>query len=381
MSRLGKNLDFLIENVPKYRIVGLQGGTRSSKTYSTLQYIIRTCTKYSGMDISITRDTYNALKATTMRDFFDLLNQAGLYSKSNYNATDHIYQLNGNYIDFFGLDSPGKVQGRKRHLLVIDEAIEADWDVVTQLKLRTTNKIIYCFNPSLIEHPIYIDLERDDAARCITTYKDNPFLNKETIDEIERLKLHDPSLWRVYGEGLPAQARDAVYVHQEYLPYETPEDFCYGLDVGYQHAMSLVEVGKVRNCAQWHELIYEIELTTADLLRMMNAKNINKRIKIYVDSARPDVIEELKREGYMAVKADKSVTAGINVVKSRGLIITNTSLNLQREVKSYRYKHNAPDEVIKLNDDGMDAGRYGTMGLFGRPQFKPSSISIPGIRK
>ena len=197
MSKHGKNLSFLIENVPKYRIVGLQGGTRSGKTYSALQYIIRLCLQHSGMTISICRDTYNALKATAMRDFFDLLNEVGKYDARNYNATDHIYFLNGNQIEFFGLDSPGKVQGRKRHILLIDEAIEADWEVVTQLKIRTTSRIIYCFNPSLIEHPIYSDLERDDAARCITTYKDNiANLNKDTIEEIERLKDFDPEIWR-----------------------------------------------------------------------------------------------------------------------------------------------------------------------------------------
>ena len=123
MSKLSKNLVFLNENVPKYRIIGLQGGTRSGKTYSAVQWAIRFCHKYSGVTISICRDTFNALKATTMRDFFDLLNEAGVYNQKNYNATDHIYFLNGNYIEFFGLDSPGKVQGRKRDILIVDEAL------------------------------------------------------------------------------------------------------------------------------------------------------------------------------------------------------------------------------------------------------------------
>jgi len=375
-----KNLEFLIENVPKYRIVGLQGGTRSGKTYSALQYIIRLCLKHSGMTVSICRDTYNALKATAMRDFFDLLNEIGKYDSRNYNATDHIYFLNGNQIEFFGLDSPGKVQGRKRHILLVDEAIEADWDVITQLKLRTTSRIIYCFNPSLIEHPIYQDLERADSIRLITTYLDNiENLNKETIDEIEKLKDFDPELWRVYGEGMPARARDAVYVHGVVRPYEVPIEFCYGLDIGWQHPMSLVEVGRIESGQQWHEIVYASEITTSDLIRMIDGK-VDKKVKIHVDSARPDAIEELKRAGYHAVMADKSVKAGINVVKSRGLSITSTSLNLQREIKSYRYNPNQPDEVIKLNDDGMDAGRYGSVGLFGRPKQVAANISTPGKR-
>jgi phage terminase large subunit len=373
---LNKNLQFLIDNVPNKRIIGLQGGTRSAKTYSALQFIIRLISKHSGFKISITRDTYNALKATAMEDFFELLNSVGMYHPKNYNKTDHIYYHNGNVVDFFGLDSPGKVQGRKRHILLVDEAIEADWDVVTQLKLRTTHKIIYCFNPSLIEHPIYTDLSRDDAAVCITTYKDNKHLNEATIEEIERLRLTDPDLWRVYGEGMPAQARDSVYTHAIIAPEQPVTDYCYGLDVGYQHAMSLIEVGKVGNAIQAKEVIYATNITTSDLLRMMDGK-VDKRTMIHVDSARPDVIVELQRSGYLAKMANKSVTAGINVVKSRPLYITSDSVNLQREIKSYRYNPNRPDEVIKQHDDGMDAMRYGIVGLIGFGTIKSVKMSIP----
>ena len=130
---------------------------------------------------------------------------------------------------------------------------------------------------------------------------------------------------------------------------------------------------------QWHEIVYASEITTSDLIRMIDGK-VDKKVKIHVDSARPDAIEELKRAGYHAVMADKSVKAGINVVKSRGLVITSTSLNLQREIKSYRYNPNQPDEVIKKNDDGMDAGRYGSVGLFGRPKQVAANITTPGKR-
>jgi len=375
---LSVNHKFLRDNIAKYRIIGLQGGTRSGKTYAALQFIIYLCSKHSGMKVSICRDTYNALKASAMEDFFELLEEANLYNPNNYNKTDHIYWLNGNQIEFFGLDSPGKVQGRKRDILLIDEAIEADWDVVAQLKLRTTHRIIYCFNPSLIEHPIYDDLSREDATKLITTYKDNEHLNQVVIDEIERLKDNDPEMWRVYGEGMPARARGAVYVHYTFKSYQMPKNYCYGLDVGFQHPMSLVEVGDVNGALQWHELIYEQGITTSDLIELMNGK-VDKRAYIYVDSARPDVIEELKRAGYLAKMADKAVNAGINTVKSRDLIITTESVNLQREIKSYRYNKNRPDEVVKSDDDGMDAGRYGSMGLFGRPNFK-SKMAIPPKR-
>jgi phage terminase large subunit len=140
--------------------------------------------------------------------------------------------------------------------------------------------------------------------------------------------------------------------------------------------MALIEVGKVGDGIQWHEKIYATNITTSDLLRMMEGV-INKRVMIHVDSARPDVITELQRAGYLAKNANKSVTAGINTVKSKPLYITSDSVNLQREIKSYRYNPNRPDEVIKQNDDGMDAARYGTVGLIGFGTIKPIKLSIP----
>jgi len=43
--------------------------------------------------------------------------------------------------------------------------------------------------------------------------------------------------------------------------------------------------------------------------------------------------------------------------------LSNESVNLKREIKGYKWNDNNTDEPVKFNDDGMDAGRYGTHGL------------------
>ena len=50
-----------------------------------------------------------------MLDFFELLKQEGMYNEANHNKTDKTYMLNGNRVEFFGLDEAQKVKGRKRH--------------------------------------------------------------------------------------------------------------------------------------------------------------------------------------------------------------------------------------------------------------------------
>jgi phage terminase large subunit len=356
----------LVDNVPNRRIVGLQGSARSGKTYSILQYLISLAFKYHIGIISICRESYNALKATAMRDFFDILIQAELYDENNYHKTDHIYNLNGNIFEFFGLDSAGKVQGRKRNILFVNEIMEVEEKIYRQLAIRTIDKIIYDYNPTEVEHYVYGENSRDDASFLISTYKDNHYLNQDIITEIEYLKHADPMLWRIYGEGLPASIINQIYSHWIKKNYEHPSEFCYGLDFGFQHPSALIEVGHVGEFIQWHELIYQTKLTIPDLIQLMNEKGINKSVMIYADGARPEAIEDIKRAGYRIKATEKyagSVKEQIMKVKSKPLIITSDSINLLREVKSYKWSENKPDEPIKAFDDGMDAGRYGTHGL------------------
>jgi phage terminase large subunit len=364
---LGKNLQFLSESVPKYRRVFLQGGSRSGKSYAIIHYLISLAAKYNGLGvISICRESYNALKATAMRDFFDILIDAGLYREQDYNRTDHIYRLNGNTFEFFGLDSPGKVQGRKRDILFVNEIMETDYRVYKQLVLRTTGKIIGDFNPTEIEHWVYDEIARPDAAHLVSTYKDNPHLNEETIAEIEFLQQADPDLWRIYGEGMPATVRNQVYSHYSQRAYQVPDERAYGLDFGYNHPTVLVEVGSVGDSVQWHEMIYQSHLTIPDLIRLMKESRVDRNVMIYADGARPEAIEDIQRAGYRIRAVEKypgSVKEQILKVKSRPLIITSESVNLKREIKSYKWSDNSPDDPVKAFDDGMDAGRYGSTGI------------------
>lgn len=371
---MNPNLKHLIDNVPKYRICALQGGTRSAKTYSTLEYIIGQCIKFEGATYTIARGTYKALRASAERDFFEILSKFNGYNPKWHNKSDHTYRLNNNLIEFIGLDQAQKVQGRKRHFLFVNEAIEVDYDAWIQLVLRTTSRIVMDFNPSEYEHWIYDDvLTRPDCSTIITTYKDNPFLSPEQISEIERLKEADPDLWRIYGDGQRGQHRNLIYNHWTAYEYIMPEKKVYGLDFGYTHATALIEVGLITSGAiQWDEKIYQTKINTSELIQLMKEYGIDNRTIIYADSARPDAIEEIRRAGFRIQSADKSVIAGINKVKSKPLVITKNSLNLKREIKQYKWMDNKQDTPVKFMDDGLDAARYGTIGLLGKGLLRPA---------
>ena len=185
--KLNPNFVFIEKQITDKRIVALQGGTRSGKTYSILQWIIRQCVKHKGMTISIVRETLPALKSSAMRDFFEILQSINLYSEAFHNKSENTYILNDNLIEFFSIDSEQKIRGRKRDLLFVNEANEISIDKWRQLLFRTTGRIIIDFNPSMFDHWIYDHvLTREDCGLLITTYKDNPFLSEEIKRDIER---------------------------------------------------------------------------------------------------------------------------------------------------------------------------------------------------
>jgi len=82
---------------------------------------------------------------------------------------------------------------------------------------------------------------------------------------------------------------------------------------------------------------------------------------IYCDTNEPRAIEQLRREGYPAREADKSVETGIRYVSSlqERLRVAEHCQAVIDEFNQYRYKDGGDsDRVVKENDHAMDALRY-----------------------
>jgi phage terminase large subunit len=363
------NFDFLINELPNVRIAALQGSTRSGKTFSTLQYLIRLANHHSGMHISICRATFPALKQTVLKDFIEILEEIGQYNENNHNKTDQVYNLNGNTFDFFSLDDHKKVMGRKRDILYLNEALECDFNVFRQLALRTTGKIILDFNPHEAEHWVYDQVQtRSDCKTLISTYKDNPHLSQTQIDEIELLKDTDPDYWKVFGEGVRSSGgQSVIYKNWEIVkecPFQTDKVY-YGLDFGYAVSKTAMVEGRFSgNKVYITEKLYKNSYTTGDLLVSL-PEIVQDYRHIEADSARPESIEEISRAKFNIHPCHKfagSVAAGIDLVKRYQLLIDENSINLQRELRYYKSvvdkNGKVTDEPLKIMDDLMDAMRY-----------------------
>ena len=355
------------------RITVLQGGTRSGKTYSVLLGLIEFAwiNKNQGLFITLCRKTFPSLRASAMRDFFSILEKENLYLPQNHNKTQNTYDLYGNTFEFISTDQPQKVRGRKREVLFMNEANEFTYEDFTQLAMRTTFKIILDYNPSDEFHWIYDKVvTRDDADFYQSTYLDNPFLEESVIEEIEKLKELDPNYWRIYGLGERGIGESTIYTHWKFgerIP-RNYDDIIYGVDFGYNAPTGMVKIYIKDNECFVQEVLYKKKLTTTDLIEEMEKIIDNKTKVIYGDSAEPKTIHEISRAGFNIKSSDKSVKKGIDKLKSIPIIVDKKSVNLLKEIKSYRWKQDKEgktlDEPVKINDHLCDAMRYAIYNHF-----------------
>jgi phage terminase large subunit len=346
----------------------------SGKTYNILTWFIVKLLQEKGKTLTICRSSLPSIKGSVMRDFIEILSKYGLYSEDKHNKSESLYFLGGNTVEFVSTDQPQKIRGRKRNYLFINEANEVNYESWMQLALRTTEKIVIDYNPSDYYSWIYEKvIPREDVDFTITTYKDNPFLEKAIIDEIERLKDADHQYWRVYGLGERAISEATIYTHwKRRRNFPEGGDIFYGLDFGFNNQTALVRVKLYDNEMYVDQLIYDTKMSTALLIDRMRALGLDRNSEIYADPAEPKTISEVNKAGFNLKSAVKDVFAGINKVKSFPLIVKSDSLDLLDEIKNYKWKTdtdgNTLDEPVKYRDHLMDAMRYAIYTKFAKPK-------------
>lgn len=344
------------------RFIVNQGGSRSSKTYSLCQLIIVYCLQNPNKTVSVVRKTFPALRATVMRDFFEIMKELEIYEKSNHNMSENIYRFpNGSIVEFFSVDDEQKIRGRKRDLGWCNEANELFFDDFQQLNMRTEGKMIFDYNPSDSSSWLY-ELPKDESITIKSTYKDNPFLPDSIKRQIEDLKRTDEALYQIYALGERAISKSNIFNNWTFIK-ERPErfqDYVLGLDFGYNHPTALVKVYHNEKDLYIEPIIYESYLTTTMLIDKLNDLGVSKTIDILADYSRPEIIAEMQNAGYNVNNANKVVKKGIDNVKTFGVYCQDDA-RIKREYDNYKWKKvgdTITDEPIKLFDDAMDAIRY-----------------------
>jgi phage terminase large subunit len=344
------------------------GGTRSGKTYALLQWVIVKCLE-GNEDVVIVRRTIPSLKRTIIKDFEDIMNELGLWNGNDFNITDRIYTFyTGSTISFISTDNPEKLRGLKSSILWLEEAQEVDEESWFQLRIRATGPIILSLNPTISPHHWIRNIE--GATAYFTTFRNNPYLQKEVINSIKELERTNPKAWRTYGLGEFVQNDKAIFQFEvcDWVP-DDAEFVCIGVDFGYSSDPTAIvslfkkdrDIWLVENC-------YERGLVTSDIGDKLSRIIGDNRWEIWADSAEPRLIEELYRMGFNirpVVKGRDSINFGIQVLGNYKIHIPKSCQNLVNEFYGYEWETDRfgkqLDRPVDFNNHAIDAARYAAM--------------------
>lgn len=355
-----------------YKVI--QGGMSAGKTFAIMTLLIGYCESYPDSLVTVVGMSYPHLKTGVMRDMQKIMKEVDRWDELNWNRSEKIYHFpNGSQLEFLSVDNMSS-RGPRRDVLFVNEANGISYEVFDQLAGRTKDVVLIDYNPSaeFWAHTELVKKHSDDTDFIVLTYKDNEALSEREIKNIESRKPkkgEEPSnWWTVYGLGQIGSLEGNVYSGWEEVSPETiitGHLVRYGLDFGFSNdhtglvAVYEMEDGKLGII----EKLYKTGLLGSQYPPMLETLGIEPNVLIVADSARPEIIAEIKSAGYRCIGADKapgSVLRGIDRVSQRQIIYSGE--NLKREYMSYAWRKKRSGEVLDEPEDGndhlMDALRY-----------------------
>lgn len=404
------------------RINVFYGGAGSGKSKFIVQKMLYKLLSLPKRKCLVTRKVGSTIRESIFQEFKTLVGDLGIYGQCNINKTDMTIELpNGSVFIFKGMDDSEKIKSISDISdIIIEEATELSLMDFTQLNLRMRSKqphqqIHMMFNPVSKNNWIYstfFEKEYKGALIVKTTYRDNHYLPKEYIKEIEQLKETDYPLWEIYANGKFASLDKRIFTNWQPMDFNINDvriekikskinsvkdkviDFdisrhindplyqqefrnrrtYIGLDFGYTNDPSafIVFMADKRTKEIWiYDEFYLTGLTNEDIYNQIRYKGYQKEI-IVADSAEPKSIEELKRLGLRRIKGARkgkdSILNGIQYLQTYKIYIHPKCVNTIMEFENYTWQKDKKTGMYinKPIDDYchlIDALRYGAEEL------------------
>lgn len=416
-----KEVNGKIELVSGYRGAGLEGSSRSGKTWSGVDIIIWLClfVEKEGCTINIYRETYNEFKTTLYDDFKRRLDDYGLPNKFRNAEEIKSFKIGKSTIYFLG---DGKHGGGCDYAF-FNEVMFISQSVFDQTEMRCRKFWWADYNPSVTDHWFFDTvLTRPDVGFLRTTYEDNKHIsfqekakilsyepwkpgsyiiknsiihcyNKATgkVEPITSKNQPPPHptnitngtanefMWKVYGLGLRGAMKGVIFPYVEWID-EFPEDKApiFPNDFGFTtDPNTLVRYGEDEYNIWIEPLSYEPIETPSVLAELMRSLEIDPLKDIIpCDSADKytgenkgtvEMVRGLKEEGFVnayKISKTKSVMFWLTSMKQKKIHVVKNHLYKEALKEQQNYKMKEINGIaINQPEDKFnhiwDAARYG----------------------
>ena len=380
------------------------GSAGSAKSYFiTQKLIIRACNEK--IKILVCRRTGTTIRNTCFSLFKDILTKWKLTPYVKIRESDfNIKFPNGSEIIFIGLDEETKLLSLNNiGAIFIEEAFEVPKPIVEQLNLRlrgtTPNQqIIMAFNPISKNHWLYDFCEVNPPTSFIfnhSTYKDNPFLNKEYVDELEEMRTRNPAKARIFCDGQWGVDSEGLVLTnwrvEDFDPMALAArglEHRAGMDLGWIDKSAIIDTlyDKENHIIYVFNEFYKSGCQLSELAAALKDMNLIKS-KVYVDAAEPRSIQFFRGEGINAegcAKGKDSVKAGLMFLQDNLIIVHPKCKNFINELENFSYiKSKQTGEWTENTthewSHAIDACRYAYSDIYTNKKLKTLNKSVLGL--
>lgn len=400
MENKNQTVEIPIEYQPlfgnEWREAAIWGGRYSLKSHTVARYLLIRA-RMAKTRIACFREFQSSIAESSHQLLSDLIKY---YELREFKVTDNsiVNAINGSDFLFKGLynneQSIKSIEGID--IAWVEEAqtvSKSSLEVLTPTVRKEGSKIIYTYNRLIEDDPVHQRLVvegRPNTLKINVNY--DIALKYDLMPDVVRLEMEDdklrrPALYRHKWLGEPTNLEQRIYknwkIDLDEVPYGARLER-YGLDFGYTNdptaiiALYYYDGGYILD-----EITYQKGLLNkqiADILNVQEHKSL-----VIADSAEPKSIDEIRLYGVNiqpTIKGQGSITKGVQFVQGKKISVTQRSINIIKEYKSYLWMTDKDGKIINepndVNNHTMDAIRYAFNSMFSEntqaKQFIPSHI-------
>lgn len=263
-----------------------------------------------------------------------------------------------------------------------EEAQNASENSLTLLRptiRKPGSELWFSWNPNFETDPIDKLLRGDnpppDAIVVEANYMDNPWFPDVLKDEMEYDKRRDPDKYKhVWLGKYQSSSETRVFKNWKVEEFERPEGTVHRLGADWGFAVDpsvLIRCDIEGNRLYIDYEAYSVGCEIVNLPELFMSIPESEKWPITADSARPETISHMQRNGFQriraAIKGAKSIEDGIEWLKSFDIIVHPRCKHTIDELTLYSYKTDPlTNEVLPILEDKnnhvIDALRYACEG-------------------
>lgn len=371
-----EKLLFLLNKQARYKVA--YGGRGSGKSWSVARSLILLALKQKSR-ILCTRQLQTSIKDSVHKLLCDSIDALG-FSKYFEVTRDSIRCYNGSEFIFKGLQNQTNeiksIEGIDYCWVEEAQSVSKDsWEILIPTIRKEGSEIWVTFNPDREEDATYqrfIKTPPPDSIVELVNYNDNPWFPDVLRREMDYDKEVDYGKYEHIWLGKTVIDTDAQIYHGKFelKEFETPEDtiFYYGADWGFANdPTAAIRCFIKEQCLYIDYETGGVGVEFEELPQLFDVIPDVRKWEIRCDSARPETISYMLRQGFKTVACPKwkgSVEDGIEYIRSfRRIYVHTRCKHTYEEFKFYSYKQdkNTGDILpIVLDKDNhyLDALRY-----------------------